>query len=247
MEENLFEDFEVEQTSETDESMTEEIQPETETQPEEKAETPFGLKVKYNGEEKVLNEDDARTFAQKGMNYDRIYDPLQKLARMNGVEVGEYLNRLNDAQINLEVSKEIESLKSNAKYEGVSDEVLEEIARNHVEANFGKLEREYEEQVRGQADAQKAQVQKDIDRFMNEYPEFKDKGPEALDPKVFDYVKQGYSLLEAYNKFLRENPDNLAKEKTSKLNEENKRKSLGNTTNAGNVDSDDFLSGFLNG
>ena len=78
-EENLFED--VEETPETPE--TEEVQEE----PEE-----WSLDVKYNGEEKKLNKEEATTYAQKGMNYDKIYNPLEKLAKKNGMQVGEYLN-----------------------------------------------------------------------------------------------------------------------------------------------------------
>lgn len=246
-EEDLFDDYE-ETTSEPEETEETETQ-ETETN----VENPFSLNVKYNGEDRSLNEEEARTFAQKGMNYDRIYEPLQRLARMNGLgSVGEYLNMLNDTQVTFEVSKEMENLRNNPRYEGVSDEVLEEIATAKVNENIGNQDRLFEEQQRGEADAEQARVQRDIEIFMNEYPEFRDKGPDALDQRVFDYVKQGYTLLEAYNKYAREEaeknrPTEEAKEKVSKQNEENKKRSLGSTTNAGNVESDDFLSGFFNG
>ncbi len=247
-EEDLFDDYE-ETTSEPEETEETETQ-ETETKT---VENPFSLNVKYNGEDRSLNEEEARTFAQKGMNYDRIYEPLQRLARMNGLgSVGEYLNMLNDTQVTFEVSKEMENLRNNPRYEGVSDEVLEEIATAKVNENIGNQDRLFEEQQRGEADAEQARVQRDIEIFMNEYPEFRDKGPDALDQRVFDYVKQGYTLLEAYNKYAREEaeknrPAEEAKEKISKQNEENKKRSLGSTTNAGNVESDDFLSGFFNG
>jgi len=237
-EENLFEDIADDIPSEAEES--------TETA-QEMAVSPFELKVKYNGEEKSLTEDEARTFAQKGMNYDRIYEPLERLARMNGMQVGEYINQLNDTQIQFEVSKEMDNLRNNPRYENVSDEVLEEIATNHVMENVNLQDKKYEEQVKGEADAQQARVQRDIDMFMQEYPEFKNKGPDALDQKVFDYVKQGYTLLEAYNKWSRETnaPKVETQAKISKQNEENRNRSLGNTTNAGNVEADDFMAGFL--
>lgn len=242
--ENLFEDFESDSTpAEAEETET------SESVTEEPVTNPFELKIKYNGEEQVLDEETARTLAQKGMNYDRFYEPIERLARMNNMSVGDYLNRLNDTQVQYEVSKEVQNLRNNPKYENVSDEVLEEIANSHVMENIGLQDRRFEEQQRGIADAEQAKVQRDIDLFMEEYPEFKNKGPEALDPKVFDYVKQGYTLLEAYNKWSRQqvNPQDVAKQKTSKLNEENKKRSLGNTTNAGSTEADDFLKGFLEG
>lgn len=214
------------------------------------ATNPFALNIKYNGEEMTLSEDEARTLAQKGMNYDRFYEPIERLARLNGMTVGDYLNRLNDTQVQYEVSKEVQNLKNDPKYEGVSDEILEEIANSRVMENINLRDRKFEEQIRGEADAQQAKVQRDIDMFMDEYPEFRNKGPEALDPKVFDYVRKGYTLLEAYNKWSIEQsntPQALAKQKNSQLNEENKKKSLGNTTNAGSTEVDDFLKGFLEG
>ena len=240
--EGLFDDYTEEETP------TESVESET-IEKTDSTESPFGLKIKYNGEEMNLNEEEARTLAQKGMNYDRFYEPIERLARMNGMTVGDYLNRLNDTQIQYEVSKEVQNLRENPKYDGVSDEVLEEIANSHVMENINLQDRNFEEQIRGEADAQQAKVQRDIDLFMEEYPEFKDKGPDALDPKVYDYVRKGYTLLEAYNKWSREqvNPQQLAKQKSAKLNEENKKRSLGNTTNAGKVEADDFLNGFLNG
>ena len=229
--ENLFE--EADDTTEVSENET-----------EEPVEVPKSfLKVKYNGEDRDLNEDEARTFAQKGMNYDRIYDPIERLARMNNLSVGDYINQLNDTQIQFEVSKEVDNMREDPKYEGVSDEILEEIAKSHVMENVSLQDKKYEEQVKNDADAHEKAIQREVDMFITEYPEFKEKGPDALDPKVFEYTKQGYTLLEAYNKFLRENPS----QNVSKMNEDNKKRSLGNTTNAGKVETDDFLKGFLEG
>lgn len=253
--ENLFDDFEVEEDTpvdtteeESEQETTEETEEMFEETPQQE-ENPF-LKIKFNGEEMSLNEDDARTLAQKGMNYDRFYEPIERLARMNGMSVGDYLNKLNETQVQYEVSKEMELLRENPKYDGVSDEVLEEIANNHVLESIGQRDKNYQDEMQGIADAEQEKVQRDIDLFFEEYPEFKNKNPDEIDPKVYDYVKKGYTLLEAYNKWAREQvnkPQELAKQKVSKLNEENKKKSLGNTTNAGSTDADDFLNGFLNG
>ena len=227
-----------EETTETEETET----PETETS------EPYGLKVKFNGEERTLTEEEARTLVQKGLNYDRFYEPIERLARMNNMDVGDYVKQLNDTQFSYEVSKEVDNLRSDPKYENVADEVLEELAQSRVRDSMGQRDRSYEDSIKQQADAEQARLQKEVDHFFEEYPEFKDKGPDALDPKVYEFVKQGYTLLEAYNKFQRMNVQKSqaeAKAKVSKLNEENKKKSLGNTTNAGKVESDDFLNGFF--
>ena len=256
----LFDDYVPEETTEGTEETVEESTPEetveeTEQVSEKTIEEPVPdnvdnsfLRVKFNGEERTLTEEEARNLAQKGMNYDRFYEPIERLARLNNMTVGEYVNQLNDTQVQYEVSKEMDSLKGDPKYANIDDAVLEEIATARVNQNMGERDRNYQSQVQEQADAQQARAQREIDKFMEEYPEYRNKGPEALDPKVFDFVKQGYTLLEAYNKFQRETSNKAqaeAKLKAQQINEANKQKSLGNISNAGEVEKDDFLSGFL--
>ena len=239
-EENLFDDFE---------PTSEEPAEETESEPvTEEVTNPFELKIKYNGEELTLNEEEARTLAQKGKNYDRFYEPIERLARMNGMSVGDYVNQLNDTQFSYEVEKEKEELRTDPKYENLDDEILDEIAQSRVKQTMGERDKYYADQTKQQADAEQAKLQREIDHFFAEYPEFKDKSPDALDPKVFEFVKQGYTLLESYNKFLRMNSQKSqaeAKAKVSKLNEANKQKSLGNLTSAGKTETDAFMDGFL--
>ena len=240
---------EVESTEENlfDDEPTSEVENET-TEVETPVENPFELQVKFNGEERTLNEEDARMYAQKGMNYDRFYEPLERLARMNNMSVGDYINQLNDTQVQYEVEKEKDNLRNDPKYENVSDEVLDEIASARVKDFMGQRDQYYADQTQKEADEQQQRVQREVDHFLEEYPEFKDKGPETLDPKVFEFVKQGYTLLEAYNKFQRMNVAKSqaeSKAKASQLNETNRKKSLGDTTNAGGTSEDAFLSGFL--
>lgn len=223
-EENLFEDEE-----NTNESSEGEVK-------EEEVPKSF-LKVKYNGEDQDLNEDDARMYAQKGMNYDKIYEPLEKLARANNMQVGEYLNQLNATQHEFEVSKEVEKLREDPKYADLSDEILEEIANSHITEfanNQLKIQQENENS------ALERELARQVDIFKREHPDLE---PDDVDEEVFNLVRQGYTLLEAYNKW----EANSAKLKAEKQNQENKKRSLGNTTNAGKVESDDFLKGFLNG
>lgn len=244
---NLFADYE------EDGKPAESLESDTAEEAEKPAVEPaYNLKVKYNGEDKDLTEDEARSYVQKGMNYDKFYQPLERLARLNNMSVDGFIHQLNDTQFNYEVSREVDRMKEDPKYQGVSEEILEEIANSRVTESMDLRDKNYEEQKKGEADAQQERVQREIDMFMDEYPEFRDKGPDSLDPKVFEYTRKGYTLLEAYNKWQREEaernrPMEEAKAKVSKLNEDNRRKSLGNTTNAGSVETDDFLSGFLKG
>ena len=245
--ENLFDDYEPTSEESTEAEPTETVEESSETP--EVAETPWELDVKFNGEERILGKDEARILAQKGMNYDRFYEPLERLARANNMSVGDYMKQLESTQSQYELEQEMENLRNDPKYENVSDEVLEEIAQSRVKDFNSNREQYFQEQTQKQNDMEQQRVQREVDMFLEEYPEFKDKDPNTLDPKVYDFVRQGYTLLEAYNKFQRLNTAKSqaeSKAKVNELNETNKRKALGNTTNAGSSQEDAFLSGFLN-
>lgn len=248
--ENLFDDYEPtsEESTEAEPTETAETVEESSETPE-VAETPWELDVKFNGEERILGKDEARILAQKGMNYDRFYEPLERLARANNMSVGDYMKQLESTQSQYELEQEMENLRNDPKYENVSDEVLEEIAQSRVKDFNTNREQYFQEQTQKQNDLEQQRVQREVDMFLEEYPEFKDKDPNTLDPKVYEFVRQGYTLLEAYNKFQRLNTAKSqaeSKAKVNELNETNKRKALGNTTNAGSSQEDAFLSGFLN-
>lgn len=240
----LFDDYEP--TSEESTEQPTESAPVGESTEVEPTEIPAFLNIKFNGEEKGLTEDEARTLAQKGMNYDRFYEPIERLARLNNMSVGDYVNQLNETQTHYEVFKEMDSLKEDPKYADLPEDVLEEIATSRVKEIIGQKDRDYAEQAQKEADASNERYQREIDMFFNEYPEFKTKGPDSLDPKVFEYVQKGYTLLEAYNKFQREAVNQSQVEMKAKAlqkNEDNRKKSIGNTSNAGGVEADPFLAG----
>lgn len=235
--ENVFDDATVEEENLFADETTEDT-PEVE-EPVEEAPKTF-LRVKYNDEEQDLNEDDARMYAQKGMNYDKIYNPLQKLAKANGLQVGEYLHQLEATQRQYEISQEVDRLRQDEKYADLSDEILEEIANSRIEKIVSEEAQIKAEEQSNQEKLVEQELKRQVDMFQREYPNVK---PEEVSDEVIDLVKQGYTLLEAYHKWDATNAKQIAK----RQNEENKKRSLGNTTNAGKVDSDDFLNGFLNG
>lgn len=245
-EEGLFDDYVPEETTDgASEEPVESGEESVEQATEEEAPTSF-LNIKFNGEEKSLTEEEARTLAQKGMNYDRFYEPIERLARLNNMSVGDYVNQLNETQTQYEVSKEMDNLREDSKYADLPEEVLEEIAQARVKDILGQKDRDYAEQTQREADANNERYEREIEMFMTEYPEYRTKGPDSLDPKVFEYVQKGYTLLEAYNKFQRESVNQSQadmKAKALQKNEENRKKSLGSTSNAGSTESDPFLAG----
>lgn len=249
--ENLFDGLNFEESSnESTPTEDENSNVETQDSSEEAIESaneskPFSLHVKYNGEEKDLGEEEARTLAQKGMNYDNIYEPLQRLASMHNIPVGEYLNKLFDTETEISVGEEMDSLRE--QYPSTPEEILKELAEKRVMENQNLQQRRFEDETKTKKEALSAEVERQVGIFKKEYPNLE---PSGLDPEVYKYVEQGYSLLEAYNKWNKiqdekNRPAIEAKEKSDKLNEENKKKSLGNITNAGDESGEynDFFKG----
>lgn len=250
-EEGLFDEFvedtPIEDTVEAEPTETETVETETAPVPTE----PF-LKIKYDKEEIGLSQDEARELAQKGKNYDRLFDrynslnePIEKLARMYDMDVPSFIKSLNDTQMKFEVNNELQTLKE--MYPTAGDDVLQELASRRVEERLGAREKEAEVTKQKEVDAQEREVKRQLDLFRSEYPNLE---PDKLDPKVYEYVRNGYTLLEAFNKWMRSEeaknkPVEDSKAKARQMNEENKSKSLGSTQNVGAVESDDFMSGFL--
>jgi len=96
----------------------------------------FSLKVKYNGESRMLSYDEAVTLAQKGMNYDRIKEQLEKLK--NSPE-----NDISESRFS-ELRKEIDSLRARE----IADKKWSEFKRDHAEyENYFGLPEEVRERV----------------------------------------------------------------------------------------------------
>ena len=220
---------------------------------DEAAVTPF-LTVTYNKEQKGLSQDEAIEYAQKGMNYDKLHgqyeslkqmepllNELNRLAELNGMSTEDYLRNLNDVQKTFEISQELEALKQ--KYPNSSEEALSELASLQVNERAKQKEQNKQESV----DARKQEIGRQLDIFSQRHP---DVDPAKLDSGVYELMKQGYTLLEAYESVNAERREaeekaRISEEKINKKNEENRRKSLGNTSSLGKVEHDDFLSGFL--
>lgn len=50
---------------------------------EQEPENDFSLEIKYNGEAKTLSKEEAVSLAQKGMNYDHVYNELLSLRQVS--------------------------------------------------------------------------------------------------------------------------------------------------------------------
>ena len=216
--------------------------------------TPF-LKVKYNKEEKDLTQEEAITYAQKGMNYDNILgkynalkeqegtlSELSKLAERANMSTNDLLTYLGNQWAEHELDNEVNALKE--KYPQSDESLLIELAKSHIASRTNLASQQKQET----ANARKQEISRQLDIFSKRYP---DVDAQSLDPKVYQLMKDNYTLLEAYETVqaevrAEEEKKKESLEKISKQNEENKKKSLGNTNNAGYDESnDDFLSGLF--
>ena len=144
----------------------------------------------------------------------------------------------------VEINKEIKSLKE--QYPDTNEEVLKELAEQRETSRFNENEKNAMVKEQEVASAQDQEIRRQLKIFKQEYPNLE---PDKLDKSVYDLVRNGYTLLEAYNKWVaiekeKSKPQEEAKVKASELNNQNEKKSYGDTTSVGDPSEDDFLSGW---
>lgn len=251
LDDNLFDDES--DVNDSDDLFNDEDTPseagETAAEPQAETPEPF-LNIRYNKEDLALSREEAIELAQKGKNYDKVlgnYNDLnskvERLAKMNGMDVASYLNKLDETQQKFEIDKEVRELKK--QYPGSDEKLLEELARRSVS------ERSQQMAMKEDAPAQGDQSLKDIERQAQALEKYYPGVDIAkLDDEVLDYMADGLSMLEAYSLWkgrqAAAQAEEMAKrESILKRNEENRKKSYGSTDTTGSVNVDDFLKGFL--
>lgn len=235
-EEGFFDDY----TEDESETPTEE-EPVAETEVKAEVEAKPFLQIKYNKENYDLTEDEARELAQKGKNYDNIYgryaslnDRLSRLAEKSNMSVDDFLSQLDKTQETYEINKEVKALQK--QYPNTDEDVLRELAQSRINGRIQQKEAEAQKAV----DTQKDDIAKQVDAFNKRFPDLE---ADKLDDKVYDYMQEGSTLLEAY--LLWKSEQTQSEAKVNSLNEGNRKRSMGNLTNSGAVDEDSFLKGFL--
>lgn len=244
IDENLFDDYTEDENTPV----------ETDDEPSNTEETvknePF-LQIRYNKEDVGLSKEEAIELAQKGKNYDKLSEKytqmnaeLTKLASRNNMTVEEFMAKMGETVQKVEVNKELKSLKK--QYPDVNEEMLRELAEQRVSSRFAENERKTLVQEQEVASAQDQEIRRQLNIFKQEYPNL---DPSKLDRSVYELVKNGYTLLEAYNKWVindqaKNKAQEEAKAKASELNNQNESKSYGDTTNVGELAKDDFLEGW---
>ena len=158
--------------------------------------------------------------------------------------VDEFMSKIGETVKKVEINKEIKSLKE--LYPDTNEEVLKELAEQRVTSRFNENEKNAMVKEQEVASAQDQEIRRQLSIFKQEYPNLE---PDKLDRSVYELVRNGYTLLEAYNKWVaiekeKSKPQEEAKVKASELNNQNEKKSYGDTTSVGDPSEDDFLSGW---
>jgi len=227
------------EATETPEQLTESTEVAEETKPETtEAEKVEMFKVKFNHEEKEITVDEAREYAQKGMNYDKVMEKLQALesnpslkfvetqAKKNNMTTDEYLDAVAKEEVKNEIARIVEA-------EGVS----ETVAKKLYDAT--KLEEKTIADTKTAKEKEKQDAY--LSDFVKKYPDVKEVPQEVWDR----FAKGDISLVDAYanttmQSELQELKDKLAKyeskEETDTKNTENAEASTGSVTGNGTAE-----------
>ena len=213
--------------------------------------------LKYNKETKQYTRQQVTELAQKGLNYDHvteqrdrlqqeiadltkfrdensaILDTLRAAAEASGKSVPEYLTSI---RTNLLVAQ------------GISPETARErILREDAEQRLHSQQKAEEAEANRKRDAEQRQKD-DIARFQKKY---KDVDPKTIPKEVWEAVRGGELLTDAYGDYQRRELERQLREANEKLairakNESNRQKSLGSLQSTKQeTGKDPFLEGFL--
>lgn len=248
------EDFVIEEAIQDTEESSEETTT-NETPVEEQTEEPkddFDLEIKYNGSEEHLTREQAIELAQKGKNYDKIYERLQNLqndpirqvfeeqARRAGLTVEEYANRIVQFQNESDINRIARDFKE--KNPDATDEIAEQYARAEHQNRMNQRQQELDLQRQQMEQSRQEQARNEVLDFQRVYP---DVDIAKLPKEVIDDINSGTSLMSAYRAY------EISQLKTElsalRKNEENKSRSVGalNENNSNESGEDPFLTGLL--
>lgn len=219
--------------SSTDTKGLQESQQTTDNTSQQESDKP-SFKVKHLHEEKVIGYDEAPTYIQKGLDYDRVkskYEDskpvisfVERLAKQNNMSVPEYLQAVEEYERN----QEIESLASQSN---IDTELAEELY-------LLREERKQRETQKQQYERESMEKQEYID-FLNEFPEIK--SPEDVPKEVWE-IKRKHPSISMTDAYIRHERNQLkAKLSATETNQKNASSSTGSLTGNGNA-TGDFIS-----
>ena len=243
--------FEIEEANESyePEEVTEESAESTE--PTTETVDDFELDIRYNGQNQKLTREEATTLAQKGMNYDKIYNQLQSAlnnpalkviesnAKKAGLSVDDYVNRMAQFQDTMSINQ----IASNFKKENpdVSDAVANQYAREVFKNQQAEQARKDADKAKADADAENNRLYAEVQAFNQRFP---DVDIEHLPNEVVDDINAGIPLMEAY--LIYENQQLRNRVANNETNAKNRANAVGKVSaNVSDDGVDPFVQGLL--
>lgn len=212
------------------------------SQPTTEQSTPQAFKVKYLHEEKEVPYDEAPTYIQKGMDYDRVkgkYEEskpvlsfVEELAQESGMSVQDYLQAAREY-------REAERIRALAESEGIS----EELAQRLTKLERGEQERQQQESQRQQEAKRQTEYQEFFDYFEKENGRSFDTAKDSIPDEVWQGVAKGKTILDSYQAHEARMLKDKVRELESKLqiqqtNTANNATSTGSVTGNGAINAD---------
>ena len=213
--------------------------------------------LKYNKETKQYTRQQVTELAQKGLNYDHVIEQRDRLQQENAdlVRVRDENASVIDA-INVaaaasgkSIPEFLTAIRTNMLIsQGISAETAKErILRENAEQQLHAQKKAEEAAANSKRNTEQRQ-RDDIARFQQKY---RDVDPKSIPQEVWDAVRSGELLTDAYGDYQRRELERQLKEANEKLairtkNESNKQKSLGSLQSTKQeTGKDPFLEGFL--
>ena len=213
--------------------------------------------LKYYKETKQYTRQQVTELAQKGLNYDHVTEQRDRLQQENADltkfrdENSAILDTLRAAAeaSGKSVPEYLTSIRTNLLVaQGISPETARErILREDAEQRLHSQQKAEEAEASSKRDAEQRQKD-DIARFQKKY---KDVDPKTIPQEVWEAVRGGELLTDAYGDYQRRELERQLREANEKLairakNESNSQKSLGSLQSTKQeTGKDPFLEGFL--
>lgn len=220
---------------------------------EAKKEEEEGFEVKFLGETKRLSKEEAKTFAQKGLNYDHLQEEFNALkenalvkaalnsAKHSGMSEQDFANYLNERTREIQIGKISKERGIDEEAAGaVVDALMAEQGKaDKLSDDVKQMQRENEQlKEYKRLNELKEEMRREWRSFSEQHPEYNTM--DDLPDGVKESIKSGEALETAYMKY-----------ENAKLKEDLRKKSAAQKTpgaaaGTGNgEEEDDFLKGFF--
>lgn len=150
------------------------------------------------GKDVELTREQLIAAGQKGLDYDRIrapYDRINALAQEAGLSVDDFLNNLSTQAQQIQINKRVDELVRSGDY---SESAARKMAEMEMKLNSQEKQRAQMQEQQSKAE----QAKKSVGEFIMKNPEFMKEFPNAqLPPEMVQALNNGASISEAWTNY----------------------------------------------